>query len=276
MRFCDWLTIDSFHPYFKSQKMDCLGIFPSEKTQLWLKNHRHNWKFTENSIKLSFSISPKNENLPEIEPLNEPCELEFYLGINDLNFQQYTNICDLPIFYQQNHFNISIDQDTQFPKTIQFIEGHVEKTDKLISLPTGFNKFGNLKIYFSNIHEFLVNCINGNSPKITFQAEDKAYSLFYAIKNNIKNKKAPNLIEEESKKATFSIVNVDNSEYIFFKSNEVVKLSSLNTFESYCYWVSDDENKTRFKVKTPNFSIKDLSKSPTYPQFPALIKEIKF
>ncbi len=275
MRFCDWLTIDSLHPYFKSKKMDCLGIFPSEQTQLWLKNHRHNWKFSENSLKLSFSISPINENTPEIEPLNGPCELEFYLGINDLNFQQYTEISELPIFYHQNYFNISIDQDTQFPKTIKLIEGQVEKTDKLISMPTGFHKFGNLKINFSNMKDFLENCVNGNSSKLLIQAEDKAYLLFYAIKNNIKNKKAPNLIEEESKKASFSIANVDNSEFIFFKSDEVAKLSSLNSFESYCYWVSAEENKTRLKVKTPNFSIRDLGKSPTYPQLPALIKEIK-
>jgi hypothetical protein len=123
--------------------------------------------------------------------------------------------------------------------------------------------------------DFLENCINGNSSKLLIQAEDKAYLLFYAIKNNIKNKKAPNLIEEESKKASFSIANVDNSEFIFFKSDEVAKLSSLNSFESYCYWVSAEENKTRLKVKTPNFSIRDLGKSPTYPQLPALIKEIK-
>ena len=275
MRFCDWLTIESRHPYFKSQKMDCLGIFPSEKTQLWLKNHRHNWKFTENSLKLSFSISPINENIPEIEPLNEPCELEFYLGINDLSFQQYTEINDLPIFYHQHHFNLDLDNDVEFPQTIHLNEGEIKKSDKLISLPTGFHKFGNLKVSFNNINEFLGNCINGNSPKMLIQAVDKGYSLFYAIKNNIKNKKAPNLIEEENNKATFSIENVDNSEFIYFKSDETVKLSELNSFESYCYWVSAKENKTRLKVKTPNFSIRDLGKSPSYPQLPALVREIK-
>ena len=79
MRFCDWLTIDSLHPYFKSKKMECLGIFPSEKTQLWLKNHRHNWKFTENSLKLSFSISSINLT---IEVLSS--SKEFFLADMDL------------------------------------------------------------------------------------------------------------------------------------------------------------------------------------------------
>lgn len=275
MIFCDWLTIESLHPYFKSQKMECMGIFPSEKTQLWLKNHRHNWKFTENSLKLSFSISPINENTPEIEPINGPYELEFYFGVNDLSFQQFTEINDLPIFYHQHHFKVNIDTNTVFPKTINLKEGLVKKSDKLISLPTGFHKFGNLKINFNNIKDFLVNCINGNSPKMIIQAEDKAYSLFYAIKNNVKNKKAPNLIEEENKKATFFIENVDNSEFVFFKSDKGIKLSALNSFESYCYWVSADESKIRLKVKTPNFSIRDLGKSPSYPRLPALVKEIK-
>lgn len=274
MSFCDWLTIKSFHPYFRSNKMECLGIFPSEKTQLWLKNHRHHWKFTNNELKISFSVN--QQNLPEIVPLNEPLELEFYLGVNDLTFQQFTDINDLPIFYHQHHFNIDIETIETFPKSVDLNGGNILKSDKLIALPTGYHKLGNLKINFSKPHDFLVSCISQNSNEIEITADSKSYLLFYAVKNNVKNKKTPNFIDDESKNTTFQPSNVDNSEFIFFNSTDAIKAHLLNTLECHSYWVSDDGNKSKLKVKTPNFSLRDLGKSPTYPHFPALLKEIKF
>lgn len=273
MSFCDWLTIKSFHPYFRSKKMDCLGIFPSEKTQLWLKNHRHNWKFTHNELKISFSVN--HQKIPEIAPLNEAIELEFYLGVNDLTFQQFTEIDDAPIFYQQHHFIQNIDSLDNFPLNIQMNNGEILKTDKLIALPTGYQKLGNLKLIFSKPYDFFVSCIEANSNQIVLNADSKAYPLFYAVRNDIKNKKTPNLIDDESKNTTFQAINVDNSEVLYFKSNNSIKAHQLNSLECYSYWVSDDGSKTKLKVKTPNFSLRDLGKSPTYPHFPALIKEIK-
>ncbi len=270
--FCEWLNIDSFHPFFKSQKMDCLGIFPNEKTQLWLKNHRHVWKFTNNSLKISFSI--RNEG-PEIPPTNEEIELEFYLGINDLSFQNYTVINDSPIFYKQHHFNIEMKIEDPTDRKIQLNEGEILDTDKMISLPVGYQKMGNLKIKFSKPLDFFVSCINKNTNKIVFEATDKSYFLFYAIKNESTFKKIPNLIEEESQKVTFSALNVDNSNFIYFKSEYEVKLTQLNSLEPYCCYVSDDGVKSKLRVKTPNFSLNDLSKSPTYPHFSVLLKEIK-
>jgi hypothetical protein len=273
MSFCDWLTIKSFHPYFRSEKMECLGIFPSEKTQLWLKNHRHNWKFTNNELKISFSVNQLN--LPEIMPLNESLELEFYLGINDFTFQQYTEIDDSPIFYHQHHFNLEIENLEKFPMLVNFNEGKILKADKLISLPTGYQKLGSLKIMISGPSIFLASCISKISNEIKIIADSKSYPLFYAIRGNVKNKKIPNLIDDESKNTTFKAENVDNSDFVFFKSNNSIKVHELNHLECYSYWVSEDGTKTKLKVKTPNFSLRDLGKSPSYPHFAALLKEIK-
>lgn len=273
MSFCDWLTIKSFHPYFRSKKMECLGIFPSEKTQLWLKNHRHNWKFSNNELKISFSVN--QNNLPEITPLNEPLELEFYLGVNDLNFQQYTEINELPIFYHQHSFSIDIESTETFPYLIQLNEGSLIKNDKLIALPAGFQKLGNLKINFSKPLDFFVSCISQKTNDIEFISDSKSYFLFYAVRNNIKNKRTPNFIDDESKNTAFQSTNVDNSEFVFFSSTNAIKAHLLNKLECHSYLVSDDGNKSKLKVKTPNFSLRDLGKSPTYPHFPALLKEIK-
>ncbi len=273
MSFCNWLTIKSFHPFFRSKNMECLGIFPSEKTQLWLKNHRHNWKFTNHELKISFSVN--QQNMPEISPVNDLLELEFYLGVNDLSFQQYTNIEDSPIFYHQHHFNITVDQIDQFPDSINLNEGEILKTDKLISLPPGYQKLGNLKINFSQPHDFFVSCVSRNTNEIAIIADSKSYPLFYAVRTGVKNKKTPNFIDDESKNTTFQTSNVDNSEFIFFKSENTIKVHELNNLECYSYWVSDGGNMSKLKVKTPNFSLRDLGKSPTYPHFPALLKEIK-
>jgi hypothetical protein len=273
MSFCDWLTVKSFHPYFKSKKMECLGIFPSEKTQLWLKNHRHLWKFTNNELKISFSVNQLN--LPEITPLNESLELEFYLGVNDLNFQQYTEIEDSPIFYHQHHFNLEIETLENFPMLVNLNAGKILKTDKLISLPTGYQKLGSLKMVIHRPSNFFVRCISKISNEINMIADSKSYPLFYAVRGNVKNKKTPNLIDDESKNTFFKGENVDNSDFVFFKSDNSIKVHQLNDLECYSYWVSEDGTKTKLKVKTPNFSLRDLGKSPNYPHFPALLKEIK-
>ena len=120
-----------------------------------------------------------------------------------------------------------------------------------------------------------MSCIGKKTNQIVFRADVKSYFLFYAVKNESTFKKIPNLIEEEGQKVTFLPVNVDNSEYLYFQSQEPVKITDLHSLEPYSYWVSPEGTKTKLRVKTPNFSIQDLGKSPTYPHFSALLKEIK-
>lgn len=270
--YFEWLNIASFHPFFRSQKMDCLGIFPNEKTQKWLKNHRHVWKFTHNELKISVST---NNNQPEILPTNEEIVLEFYLGVNDNSFQQYTDIDESPIFYKQHYFEYQFNEIQESIIELALKDGNIQDKDVLISLPPGYQKFGNFKIKISKPYDFFVSCIHKKINQIVFKAEVKSYFLFYAIKNETSFKKIPNLIEEEGQKVTFLQANVDNSDYVFFRSTEAVKITELNTLESYSYWVSPEGSKTKLRVKTPNFSLQDLGKSPTYPHFQALLKEIK-
>lgn len=270
--YCNWLNITSLHQYFKSSQMECLDFFPSELTQNWFKNHRHVWKIDGNKLHLAFST--KNSQ-PEIVPIEDELIFEFYLGINDLYFQQYTDISESPLFYKQFQFELSISKESQFPIPVKLNSGIEIDNDKRILMPPGYQKFGNLKIKISNPYDFFVSCIQHSVNEIVLEAEVKSYFLFYAVKKDYELKTIPNLVEDETQKVTFLMENVDNSDYLFFKSTSKIKLNELNNVEPYSVYVSEEGNRTKLKAKLANFSLRDLGKSPTYPHFPALLKEIK-
>lgn len=273
MKLNEWLIIDSKHPYVKESKMDFLGIFPTLQTQQWLSNHRHNWKSNSGSTTLSVGISSNNE--VEIPPVNGPVVLEFHLGVNDLSFTNFTDFDSTPLHYAQHFYEVKINNKITESRILDFKNSIKVEGPSAISLPNSYFPLGKLKIEFENLNE-LLNQLSSSPIHIKIESQEKSYTLIYGIQNDPENDKMPNFLEDESQNVDFYTLNVDNSKWLFLATKTEVPISCLNLLECVPYHIDSTMNKRKLKCRIPKFNLSFISKSPSFPHNPVLLREIKY
>lgn len=276
MRYLPWLQIESTHPLFRSGFMDCLAYFPSENSQVWLRNHRCIWKMVQNKLIISIEEDPQNPGMPKIVPSSSGVELSIYIGINDLDYALYTEIDDSPIHYTQHHYYVDILGSESINQEILLNQSEIREKVKPIALPKPYQKMGVLHILIAKPNNFFSQLKNKSVHQIRILCEEKKYAICYVIQQSHPPLGMPTSIHEEEDKVRFKELEVDNDDYVFFISDKDVSLTQLPDLNCYCTGSYDGEENARLKCRVQKFSLNDLTTHPTYPHKYILLREIKY